>query len=253
MTHPSGTTPDGPSSHHRMIRPIGFIRSCFLEKFAAPRQPGLCPDAWGELVFEADFRNPDTLRGIQGFSHLWLIFGFHETIDQGWHPTVRPPRLGGNERVGVFASRSTFRPNGLGFSLVRLESIRTDPTLGPILELGGIDLIDATPIYDIKPYLPYAESIPDARAGFAAADIPRLTIEIDPSAATDFASLTERDQAVIRQALALDPRPAASPADPSRIHGVHMCGKNIRFTIHNDICRIIQITDSISRECSGGL
>lgn len=252
MTHPSGTTPDGPSRHNRMIRPIGFIRSCYQEKFAAPRQPGLCPDAWGELVFEPDFRNPDTLRGIEGFSHLWLFFGFHETVDQGWHPTVRPPRLGGNERVGVFATRSTFRPNGLGLSLVRLESLRTDSTHGPILELGGIDLIDGTPIYDIKPYLPYAESIPVARAGFAASDIPRLTIEIDPSAATNFASLTERDQAVIRQSLSLDPRPAASPADPTRIYGVRMCGRNIRFTIHDGICRIIQITAS-TRESSVGL
>jgi tRNA-Thr(GGU) m(6)t(6)A37 methyltransferase TsaA len=225
-----------------MIRPIGFIRSCFQEKFAAPRQPGLCPDAWGGLVFEPEFRNPDTLRSIEGFSYLWLVFGFHETMDQGWHPTVRPPRLGGNERVGVFASRSTFRPNGLGLSLVRLESIRADPALGPILELGGIDLIDGTPIYDIKPYLPYAESIPDARAGFADSDIPRLTIDIDPSAKEAFDSLTEREQSVIRQALSLDPRPAASPTDPTRIYGVRMCGKNIRFTIHDGICHIMEIT-----------
>jgi tRNA-Thr(GGU) m(6)t(6)A37 methyltransferase TsaA len=236
-----------------MIRPIGFIRSCFQEKFSTPRQPGLCPDAWGEIVFEPDFRSPDALRGIEGFSHLWLVFGFHDTIDHGWHHTVRPPRLGGNERVGVFASRSTFRPNGLGLSLVRLEAIRMDPALGPILELGGIDIIDGTPIYDIKPYLPYAESIPDARAGFADGDIPRLTIDIDPSATDAFARLTNREQSVIRQALSLDPRPAASPTDPARIYGVHMCGKNVRFTIRDEVCLIIQITDSISRDCSGGL
>lgn len=226
-----------------MIRPIGFIRSCFEEKFAAPRQPGLCPDAWGELVFEPDFRNADSLRSIDGFSHLWLIFSFHETIAQGWHPTVRPPRLGGNERVGVFATRSTFRPNGLGLSLVRLERIRMDPVLGPVLEIGGIDLIDGTPVYDIKPYLPYAEAIPDAKAGFAAADIPRLVVWIADSATDEFSRLSERDQNAIRQALSLDPRPPASPTEPERIYGVRMCGKNIRFTIDGGICHITEITN----------
>jgi tRNA-Thr(GGU) m(6)t(6)A37 methyltransferase TsaA len=225
-----------------MIHPVGFIRSCFDEKFATPRQPGLCPDAWGDLIFDPAYRNPDTLRGIEGFSHLWIVFGFHETIDQGWNPTVRPPRLGGNERVGVFATRSTFRPNGLGLSLVQLKQIRTDPALGPVLELGGIDLIDGTPVYDIKPYLPYAESIPDARSGFAQAEIPRLTIEIDSTATVVFESLTEREQSVIRQALSLDPRPATCPTDPSRTHGVRMCGRNIRFTIQDNICRITEIT-----------
>lgn len=225
-----------------MIRPIGFIRSCFEEKFGTPRQPGLCPDAWGTLVLEPEFRNPDSLRGLDGFSHLWLVFGFHHTIDQGWHPTVRPPRLGGNQRIGVFASRSTFRPNSLGLSLCSLESIRLDPTHGPTLELGGIDLIDGTPIYDIKPYLPYAEAIPQARAGFASENIPRLTVDITPAATDAFTALPMREQSIIRQSLALDPRPAASPADPSRTYGVRMCGKNIRFTIHNDTCHITEIT-----------
>ncbi|HSP44184.1 MAG TPA: tRNA (N6-threonylcarbamoyladenosine(37)-N6)-methyltransferase TrmO, partial [Luteolibacter sp.] len=152
------------------LDPIGIVRSCFGEKFAGPRQPGLCPSAWGELILHPPYRSHEAVRGLEGFSHIWLIFGFHETAAQGWSPTVRPPRLGGNQRVGVFASRSTFRPNGLGLSLVRLEGIDEDSPDAPVLKLGGLDLIDGTPVYDIKPYLPYAESVPDAHAGFAAAE-----------------------------------------------------------------------------------
>ena len=242
MPPPPPFSPGGLPPHHRTIRPIGFIRSCFNEKFAAPRQPGLCPDAWAELTLEPEFRSAEALRGIEGFSHLWLLFGFHQTLDQGWHPTVRPPRLGGNSRIGVFASRSTFRPNGLGLSLVHLEAIHTHPTDGPILHLGGVDLVDGTPIYDIKPYLPYAESIPDARSGYAAGDIPRILVEISPAAAQSFAALPPRSQNVIRQALSLDPRPTASPSDPARIHGVHICGHNIRFSIQDSTCLITEIT-----------
>ena len=139
------------------LDPIGTVHTCFGGKFGVPRQPGLCPSAWGKLVFHETYRSPEAIRGIEGFSHLWLIFGFHETVAQGWKPTVRPPRLGGNQRVGVFASRSTFRPNGLGLSLVRLEGIDTTANDAPVLLLGGVDLLDGTPVYDIKPYLPYAE------------------------------------------------------------------------------------------------
>ena len=133
------------------LEPIGTVHTCFGGKFGVPRQPGLCPSAWGSLVFHDPYRNPEAIRGIEGFSHLWLIFGFHETAGQGWKPTVRPPRLGGNRRVGVFASRATFRPNGLGLSLVRLEGIDTSPANAPVLLLGGVDLLDGTPVYDIKP------------------------------------------------------------------------------------------------------
>ena len=149
------------------IAPIATVRSCFGAKFAVPRQPGLCPSAWGRLVFHPEYRSLEAVRGIEGFSHLWLIFGFHETVEQGWKPTVRPPRLGGNQRVGVFASRSTFRPNGLGLSLVKLEGIDTTAPDSPVLMLGGLDLLDGTPVYDVKPYLPYAEAVPEAAAGFA--------------------------------------------------------------------------------------
>ena len=176
------------------IRPVGIVRSCFGGKFAVPRQPGLCPSAWGELVFEPEFRQPEALRGIEGFSHLWLIFGFHLTADAGWHPTVRPPRLGGNERVGVFASRSTFRPNGLGLSLVRLEGVEVREKEGSVLLLGGVDLVDGTPVYDVKPYLPYAESLPDAAGGFAAEE-PRR-VEVLTAGVDGWEALPERSRRV---------------------------------------------------------
>jgi len=218
------------------LNPIGIVRSCFGEKFATPRQPGLCPSAWGRLEFHEEFRSPEALRGLAEFSHVWLIFGFHQTVDQGWHPTVRPPRLGGNERVGVFASRSTFRPNGLGLSLVRLKRIEDT-----VLHLTGLDLVDRTPVYDVKPYLPYAEAIAHADAGFASAEIPRLSVEVSAQAAADFEQLPARSGAVVREALSLDPRPATHRDEPEKIFGAALCGYNFRFTIDAGICRILEI------------
>lgn len=223
------------------IHPIATVSSCFGGKFAVPRQPGLCPSAWGRLVFHPEYRSPEAVRGIDGFSHLWLIFGFHETAEQGWKPTVRPPRLGGNQRVGVFSSRSTFRPNGLGLSLVRLESVDASAADGPVLLLGGLDLLDGTPVYDVKPYLPYAEAVPAAEEGFAGAEIPRLAVVVDAGAAMDFERLPPRAQAVLREALSLDPRPATAMEDPERVFGASLCGCNVRFRIHDEICRICEI------------
>lgn len=223
------------------LDPIATVRSCFGGKFAVPRQPGLCPSAWGRLIFHEPYRSKEAIRGIDGFSHLWLVFGFHETAGNGWKPTVRPPRLGGNRRVGVFASRSTFRPNGLGLSLVKLEGVDTSAPDGPVLLLGGIDLLDGTPVFDVKPYLPYAEAIPDATAGFAGDAISRFPVEIDASAARDFASLPERARAVIVEALSLDPRPATCGDEPDRVHGASLCGCNVRFRFRDGICQIIQI------------
>ena len=226
------------------LDPIGTVRSCFGSKFGVPRQPGLCPSAWGRLVFHEPYRSREAIRGIEGFSHLWLIFGFHQTVDEGWKPTVRPPRLGGNRRIGVFASRSTFRPNGLGLSLVRLEGIDQKTHDAPVLLLGGLDLLDGTPVYDVKPYLPYAEAIPTAISGFAHADIPRLEVEVSQAARPDFESLPERSQNLIREALALDPRPAArSGNDDTRVFGALLCGKNVRFAIHHGVCSILELTD----------
>jgi len=223
------------------IDPIATVRSCFGGKFGVPRQPGLCPSAWGRLVFHEAYRSPEAVRGIEGFSHLWLVFGFHETVEQGWKPTVRPPRLGGNQRVGVFASRSTFRPNGLGLSLVRLEGVEMSTPDSPVLLLGGLDLLDGTPVYDVKPYLPYAESITDADAGFAGEEIPRLLVEVDSAAAEDFSKLSERARAVLAEVLSLDPRPATQVADAGREFGAALCGHNVRFVVSGGVCRILRI------------
>ena len=231
------------------IHPIATVRSCFGGKFAVPRQPGLCPSAWGRLVFHGDYRSPEAVRGIEGFSHLWLIFGFHETVDQGWKPTVRPPRLGGNQRIGVFASRSTFRPNGLGLSLVRLDGIDTTSRESPVLLLGGLDLLDGTPVYDVKPYLPYAEALSEAAAGFAGKGMERLPVEVEGGAVEDFAQLPARARAVILEALSLDPRPATQMEDPQRTFGASLCGCNVRFAIGEGVCRI----SSIERAEGSGL
>ena len=223
------------------IDPIGTVRSCFGEKFVVPRQPGLCPSAWGRLVFHPAYRSPEAIRGIEGFSHLWLIFGFHQTVAQGWKPTVRPPRLGGNQRIGVFASRSTFRPNGLGLSLVRLEGVDTTCPDSPVLLLGGLDLLDGTPVYDVKPYLSYAEAVPEAAGGYAGESISRLPVELEAAAAEDFGRLPSRARALLMEALSLDPRPATQVADPERVFGASLCGCNVRFTIREGVCRILGI------------
>ena len=220
------------------IEPIGYLRTCFGSKFAVPRQPGMCPSAWGILEFSAKYRTMESVRGLDGFSHVWLVFGFHETEGEDWHPTVRPPRLGGNERVGVFASRSTYRPNGLGLSLVKLDSISRDKENGmepPLLHLSGVDLVDGTPVYDVKPYLAFVESIPHAECGYATDPVPRLEVKTEDGAAEDFAALDERSRRVITEALSLDPRPPAA-GDPGKIYGALLCGRNVRFRVIGATC-----------------
>jgi len=225
------------------LTPIGIVHTCFGEKFGVPRQPGLCPSAWGRLVFCDPFRSPEVVRGLNGFSHVWLIWHLHQTAERGWAPTVRPPRLGGNKRVGVFASRSTHRPNALGLSLVRLEGVDHESPDAPVLLLGGVDLVDGTPVFDVKPYLPYAEAVPDATAGYAGSAIPILSVDIAPEAKAAFYALPSRAQQVIREALALDPRPAARSGDHTTftVHGVHLCGHNVRFRIGDGRCEVLQI------------
>lgn len=220
--------------------PIAVVRSCFGGKFAVPRQPGLSPNAWGELIFHEAYRSREAIRGLEGFSHLWLIFGFHQTQAEGWHPTVRPPRLGGDTRVGVFASRSTYRPNGLGLSVVRLDGIDVDRSDGPVLKLSGLDLLDGTPVYDVKPYLAYADAIPDAVSGYAPEKPLSLEMEVSPVAAPAFEKLSLRAKAVILEALSLDPRPAVRKEE-ERIYGASLCGQNVRFQVIGKTCKILEI------------
>lgn len=191
--------------------PVGTIYSCYKEKFGIPRQPGLVKTATAELHLEQRF-SEESIRGLAGFSHIWVQFIFHKTLQQGWHSMVRPPRLGGNAKVGVFASRSPFRPNGLGLSVVELLAIELAPT-GIILQLGGCDLLDKTPVIDIKPYLPYVDSLPDAQAGFAATKPEiKLTVDFSEQALIQCneakARLGKDIGLLITEILQLDPRPS---------------------------------------------
>lgn len=218
---------------------VARIHSEFPEKFGIPRQSGVVPQTRARIVFEPEFRIPDTLRGIEGFSHLWLIWGFSE--NKGWSPTVRPPRLGGNTRMGVFATRSPFRPNGLGLSCVTLEDIQLHSPEGPVLIVGGADLMDGTPIYDIKPYLPYADSKPDARGGFAAEKEGYALNIVFPEA---YESLVpEKNRAALRGVLAHDPRPSYQN-DPDRVYGVLYAGLNIRFTVRDGILTVCGVEEA---------
>ena len=208
---------------------IARIHNDFPTKFGLPRQSGLAPSLRSKIVFEPAFRVPEALRGLDGFSHIWLIWGFSES--EGWSPTVRPPRLGGNVRMGVFATRSPFRPNPIGLSSVRLEGIETDGENGLVLIVTGADLMDGTPIYDIKPYLPGVDAHPEATDGFVGAHPQTLlTVELDPSLT---AVLSAGQQAALREILAQDPRPAyhAGQPDSGRIYGLSYAGRDIHFTV----------------------
>ncbi len=216
------------------LTPIGFIESCYKEKFGIPRQPGLVEAARASLRLVPPFDRDEAVRGLEGFSHVWLIFGFHGTVEQGWKPTVRPPRLGGNKRLGVFATRSTFRPNPLGLSVVRL--LKLDTTQGVVLELGGGDLLDGTPVYDIKPYLPYADVLPEAVGGFAP-DVPdvAMPIQFTESAAKQVQYASRRYpnlQSLIEQMLRYDPRPAYfGDIDQNRQFGVRLYEFDVKWRI----------------------
>ncbi|OBU43127.1 tRNA (N6-threonylcarbamoyladenosine(37)-N6)-methyltransferase TrmO [Photobacterium damselae] len=216
------------------IDPIGIIHSPYKEKFAVPRQPGLVPSARSEIYLQGDANAMEAVRGIEQFSHLWLLFLFDQNLEAGWRPTVRPPRLGGNERIGVFASRATFRPNGIGMSAVELKGVRQQDGQ-VILELGGVDLVDGTPIIDIKPYIPYSDSIADACGGFASEEPTKLEVIFTPQAQAQLAGPSSAEyQAVIREVLAQDPRPAykKNKAD-SKEYAVHLYHFNVKFTVQD--------------------
>lgn len=223
------------------IKVLATIETDFREKFGIPRQSGLVDSLRARIVFEPEFRNPDALRGIEGFSHLWLIWQFSRAVRSDWSPTVRPPRLGGNARLGVFATRSPFRPNSIGLSCVRLEKVCEDAALGPVLVVSGADLLDGTPIYDIKPYLPYADCHPEAVGGFAA-DAPekRLNVEIPEALA---ARIPAEKRAALLDVLSLDPRPSYH-SDPTRIYGMCFADYEVRFTVAGNVLTVLELHDN---------
>ena len=221
------------------VKPIARLRCDLPDKFGLPRQAGIVEELEGLVVFEPEYRNPDALRGIEGFSHLWLIWQFSEAVRSNFSPTVRPPRLGGNTRVGVFATRSPFRPNALGLSCVRLPGVETDPALGPVLRVGGADLMDGTPIFDVKPYLPYADSRPEARAGFAPDSGATLAVAYLPGTQE---RIPAEKRAALTGVLANDPRPRYQN-DPERVYGLRFAGRNVKFRVADRKLTVVAVEE----------
>ena len=218
------------------ITPIAHIRNDYTAKFGVPRQSGLVTEVVSDIVFTPEYRNADALRGLEDFSHLWLIWEFSLARQEGWSPTVRPPRLGGNQRMGVFATRSPFRPNRLGLSCVKLEAVETEPVLA--LLVSGCDMMDGTPVYDIKPYLPYADAHPEARGGFAPGpQEKRLQVVCPPEM---LAKLPPESRAALPELLALDPRPAYQE-DPERVYGFDYAGRQVRFRVAEGVLTVTEI------------
>ncbi|MBT6042080.1 MAG: tRNA (N6-threonylcarbamoyladenosine(37)-N6)-methyltransferase TrmO [Gammaproteobacteria bacterium] len=226
--------------------PIAFIKSPYKQKFAIPRQPGLVKAAVGEIVFEEAFADPNCLRALEEFSHLWLLFHFHETADKGWSPMVQPPRLGGKEKVGVFASRSTFRPNSIGMSVV--ENLGWEQQgRGLILRVGSIDLLNNTPIIDIKPYLPYCESIPNATSGFAPhAPTQIFKVQWSLKAQEQKAALKMDDhfEKLLQGVLGLDPRPAYKKTEKESLGGLCLSRMNVKYQIQQETITILSIENA---------
>ena len=213
---------------------IAKIYTEFDEKFGIPRQSGLVAETVGRIVFEPEYRNPEALRGIEGYTHLWLIWQFSEAVRETWSPTVRPPRLGGNKRMGVFATRSPYRPNPIGLSSVRLLEIKHTETEGTVLYVGGADLLSGTPIYDIKPYLPFTDSHPDASGGFAD-EVKEYEIEVEISENVKKRLSADEEKKLVAL-LAQDPRPSYKPED-EKIYGMKLGGKEIKFKYEN--CKLL--------------
>ena len=220
------------------ITAIGYVKSDFPTKFGLPRQSGLAGDLSGRIVLEPEYRREEALRGLEQFDYLWLIWEFSGNPHEQQGLTVRPPRLGGNERVGVFASRSPFRPNRLGLSCVYINKVEMTEKEGPVIHVKGADLMDGTPIYDIKPYVTYADSHPEARSGF----VDQTTWEpLQVVLPEELAQLfSEEDQAGLRQVLAQDPRPRYHD-DANRVYGMPFAGRDIRFRVSNGVLTVIEI------------
>lgn len=220
------------------LKTIARIHSDFTSKFGIPRQSGLVDELEATIIFEPEYRNPDALRGIEEYSHIWLLWQFSECADKEWTPTVRPPRLGGNKRMGVFATRSPFRPNPIGLSSVKLLGVEKTDKHGIVLRVAGADLLDGTPIYDIKPYLPYVDSHPDAKNGFALNEKEgRLTVTFSEGLLD---KIPCGKQSALIAVLKQDPRPGYQNI-PERIYGIEFAGFNVRFTVDGDKLTVIEI------------
>lgn len=220
------------------LRIVARMHSDFKEKFGIPRQSGLVEALESTVVFEPEFRNPDALRGIEGFSRLWLIWQFSQAVRQGWSATVRPPRLGGNTRMGVFATRSPFRPNNLGLSCVTLLGVEQTEQYGTVLRVGGADLLDGTPIYDIKPYIPYCDSYPYALGGFAqSADSYLLQVDFPPEL---LRQVPQEKREAMLGVLSHDPRPSYQ-SDPERVYGMTFGGCNLHFTVADGVLTVTAV------------
>ena len=220
------------------LKVIGYIYTDFPTKFGIPRQSGIVNELVGKIIMEPEYRNPEGLKGLEGFSHIWLLWSFSENECDSWSATVKPPRLGGKKRMGVFATRSPFRPNGIGLSCVKLKKIEWDEVKGPILHVSGIDMMNKTPIYDIKPYLPYSDCHPEATGGFAAevedyslkVVFPKELLMVIP----------ERKRDAIQYVLSQDPRPAYH-ADPERRYGVEFAGYDVRFHVKDKVLTVCEV------------
>lgn len=219
---------------------IAHIRTDFTSKFGIPRQSGLVDELEATIIFEPEYRNPEALRGLDEYTHLWLLWQFSECIDKEWTPTVRPPRLGGNKRMGVFATRSPFRPNPIGLSCVKLLGIEKTEKYGCVIRVSGADLLDGTPIYDIKPYLPYVDSHPEASNGFALDEKEgRLNVEIPDEL---IKKIPPEKQAALKAVLAQDPRPGYQDI-PDRIYGIEFAGFDVRFKVESNLLTVIEINN----------
>ncbi len=223
---------------------IGIVRSPYKEKFGIPSQPGLVSEAEARLELLAPYNRPETVDGLDGYSHIWIQFVFHRTVRDQWQPMVRPPRLGGNKRVGVFASRSPFRPNPLGLFVVRLDSVNA--TDGKVeLMLSGVDLLDGTPVLDIKPYVAYVDSIPDARSGFSPASPDAVfDVQLSPLAEAQVQARSEENlRALIINLLAIDPRPAYSNSQPDRIYGIRLYDFDLRWRVTGGLIEVLELAN----------
>lgn len=220
------------------IAPIARMKSDFATKFGIPRQSGLVEALRSTIIFEPEYRNEDALRGIEGFSHLWIIWQFSEAVRDGWSPTVRPPRLGGNTRLGVFATRSPFRPNNLGLSCVKLLGLEKTPEFGTVIHVAGADLMDGTPIFDIKPYIPYADCQMDATGGFTDTAGEFLLEVHFPAPLLQKLPIDKREAALA--VLSHDPRPSYQ-RKPGRVYGLTFAGYNIRFTVENKTLTVVEV------------